>query len=772
MAWVVQASGVVFAGSQDHMNEPVRHDSSETGVTAAPAAVGPATILVIDDMAENLAVIGEALRSTGFAVRVANSGATGLALAVREPPPDLILLDIMMPEIDGHEVLRRLQDCAATREIPVIFLTAMDDVRDVVAGLNHGAVDYITKPCAPEVVVARVRAQLAMARVRAWLSGQNAYLEEEVARRTADVQHYVAQLERRSNYDDLTDLPNHNLLKDRLAQAINRAGRATTLTAVMVLNIDRFKNINDSLGHDAGDEMLREAAQRLAGGVGDLDTLARGDGDEFVVVAEIDTAEAGEQLARRLLTLLTPPFQLGGRELRLTGSIGIAMYPKDGRSGDELLKCADSAMLKAKAAGGNRCHFYEAEMNRRSLERLEMETELRNAIELGQLVLHYQPQLNLHVGEIIGAEALVRWQHPTRGLVMPADFIPLAEDCGLIAPLGEWVMRAACGQNKAWQDAGLRPISVSVNLSAHQFLAQDVVALAASILKDTGLDPAYLELELTESAVMADAAAFIDATRNLKDLAVTLSIDDFGTGYSSLSYLRRFAIDRLKIDQSFVRELTYEPNSAAIALAIISLAHTLRLSAIAEGVETEGQLNFLRQHGCDEMQGFYFSRPVPAADLEQMLRDGTKMSPASESPQQRTLLLVDDEANILAALKRLFRREGYTVLTAEDGMAGLEVLARQRVDVVISDGRMPGMSGAEFLGKVRQLHPDTVRIVLSGYTDLNAVTNAVNRGELFRFLLKPWNDAELVDTVREAFRYSEAKRSQGGSAPLPSHGPE
>ena len=751
------------------MKKPIGQGSS---IADANAAGGSATVLVIDDMAENLAVIGEALRASGFAVRVANSGSAGLALADREPRPDLILLDIMMPGIDGHEVLRRLKDGATTRDIPVIFLTAMDNSTDVVVGLEQGAVDYITKPCPPEVVVARTRTHLELARARVRLRSQNAYLEEEVARRTADVQNYLAQLERRSNYDDLTRLPNHNLLMDRLAQAIGRAGRAGGQAAVLLLNLDRFKGINDSLGHDAGDDALREAAQRLGTVVGAVDTLARGDGDEFIVVTEVEAEETAEQLARRFLAVLEPPMSLGGRTLRLVASVGVALFPRDGSCGEELLKSADSALTKAKAAGGNRIHFYEAEMNRRSLERLEMESELRAAIEQGQLVLHYQPQLNLHVGEIIGAEALVRWQHPTRGLILPGEFIPLAEECGLIARLGEWVMRAACRQNKAWQDAGLRAISVSVNLSAHQFLAQDVVSLAASILKETGLDPAYLELELTESAVMADATAFINATRNLKDLAVTLSIDDFGTGYSSLSYLRRFAIDRLKIDQSFVRELAYEPNSAAIARAIISLAHSLRLTVIAEGVETEGQLNFLRQHGCDEMQGFYFSRAVPATEFEQLLRSGARVAVAKEDPNQRTLLLVDDEANILTSLRRLFRREGYTILTAESGMAGLDVLARQRVDVVISDGRMPGMSGAEFLGKVRQLYPATVRIVLSGYTDLNAVTNAVNRGELFRFLLKPWNDAELVDTVREAFRYSEAKRPRESSAQPAPHDPE
>jgi EAL domain-containing protein (putative c-di-GMP-specific phosphodiesterase class I)/CheY-like chemotaxis protein len=398
-------------------------------------------------------------------------------------------------------------------------------------------------------------------------------------------------------------------------------------------------------------------------------------------------------------------------------------------------------------------------MNARSLERLELENGLRRALDQNELVVFYQPQLSLRTGEIIGAEALVRWQHPEQGLVMPGVFIPLAEASGLIIPLGEWVLRAACQQNKAWQDAGLPPVTVAVNMSARQFAAQDMVKLAASILKSTGLGANYLELELTESAVMADAEAFIHATEELKDLSITLSIDDFGTGFSSLSYLQRFAIDRLKIDQSFVREITSNANSAAIALAIISLAHNLKLSVIAEGVETEAQLNFLRRRDCDEMQGYFFSKPVPADAFEKMLREQRKLTFASgaELPS-RTLLLVDDEPSILASLKRLFRREGYGILTAESGQQGLELLASNEVGVVISDARMPGMDGGEFLGKVREMYPQVVRMMLSGYTDLKAVTTAVNRGELFCFLTKPWDDAELVDTVRDAFRHFESRR--------------
>ena len=739
-------------------------DHAPASSASVPPIASAATLLIVDDQPENLSVIGEALRAAGYAVRVANSGEVALAYAARPPMPELILLDVMMPAMDGYEVLRRLRADEATRAIPVIFLTALDDTDDVVRGLRLGAADYLTKPIPPEVLIARVRTQLEAAHARAWLQDQNTRLEAEITRRLADIRGYMEQLERKANFDDLTSLPNRNLLDDRLAQALVRARKVDDPLAVLTLNVDRLASVNDSLGHSAGDVVLSEVARRLAGTRREFDTLARADGDEFIVVAESVTDEAAVRIARDLLAALEPPFAIDGRQIRLSASIGIAMFPKDGPTAEALLRNSSTAMLKAKSAGGNGFHFYEPAMTARSLERLETEHDLRRAIDAQELVLHYQPQVNLHTGEIVGTEALVRWQHPQRGLVMPADFIPLAEECGLIAPLGEWVLRTACAQNKAWQDAGLPPVTMCVNLSARQFVAQDVVGLAGAILAETGLAPGYLELELTESAVMADADAFIRATRDLKNLAITLSIDDFGTGYSSLSYLRRFAIDRLKIDQSFVRELTHEPNSAAIARAIISLAHTLRLSAIAEGVETAGQLEFLRSQGCDEMQGFYFSKAVPAAEFERLLRDHVRLAIAAAPLAERTLLLVDDEPSILSALKRLFRREGYTVLTAESGMAGLELMASHPVDVVISDGRMPGMTGADFLGRARQLHPDTLRIVLSGYTDLNAVTNAVNRGELFRFLLKPWNDIELLDTVREAFRYSEARRGPRAAA--------
>ena len=571
---------------------------------------------------------------------------------------------------------------------------------------------------------------------------------------------YLAQLERHSNYDDLTGLPNRNLARDRLAQLAERRRREGKEALALMLNLDRFKEINDGLGRAAGDQALREAAARLKALESGMDTAARIGDDEFLLLAEIGGADEAADLARRVRETFAAPLCIGGKEVFLTVSIGLGLFPRDGADGETLLKNATAAMHRAKAAGGNDFRFYAAAMNDRQAERLRLESDLYRALERGELLLHYQPQLSLRSGEIIGSEALLRWRHPERGLVSPADFIPLAEETGLILPIGEWVLRAACAQNQAWQEAGLPAVTVAVNLSARQFKGCDVAELAARVLDETGLDPAYLELELTESAAMDDAEGFIQTTEKLKALKLALSIDDFGTGYSSLNHPKRFSLDRLKIDQSFIRDIASDPDDAAIVRAAVALAHGLKLSVIAEGVETEAQMNFLRLRGCDEMQGYYFSKPLPASEFAQLLGERRKLAfaPEAELPE-RILLLVDDETAILSSLKRLLRREGYRIVTAASGAEGLERLAEHEAGVVVSDARMPQMSGAEFLGRVRELHPATVRIMLTGYTELRAVTEAVNRGELFKFLAKPWDDGELLETLREAFRHYEARRA-------------
>jgi diguanylate cyclase (GGDEF)-like protein len=523
--------------------------------------------------------------------------------------------------------------------------------------------------------------------------------------------------------------------------------------AVLFIDLDNFKHINDSLGHDSGDLLLTLAASRLSDSVNEGDTVTRQGGDEFVLIL----SEDGEVqvVTQKILEAMSEPFDINGHELRITCSIGIACYPKDGEDQQTLLKNADAAMYRAKELGRNNAQYYASGMNVKAMERLELENGLYHALARNEFLLHYQPQLDLRTGEIVGMEALVRWQHPERGLVSPAIFIPVAEDSGLIVSLGEWVLRTACTQNKAWQRAGLKPISVAVNLSALQFRQSDLVERVADILRETELDPTCLELELTESLVMQDVEKTIATLSRLKAMGIKLSIDDFGTGYSSLSYLKRFPIDTLKIDQSFVRDITTDPDDAAIAKSIISMAHDMQLRVIAEGVETEAQKSFLSLRRCDEIQGYLFSKPVPAVEFEKLLREGRSL-PMDDSVAalgQRTLLLLDDDESILASLVRLLRRDGYKVLKATHAAAALDLLAQNRVGVIISDQRMPEMSGVEFLHRVKRLYPDTVRMVLSGYTDLKSVTDAINEGAVYKFLGKPWDEELLRANVQEAFQH-------------------
>lgn len=438
-----------------------------------------------------------------------------------------------------------------------------------------------------------------------------------------DMKRYEAELEIRANQDTVTGLANRNLLRDRLSQALAFAARYMHPVWVVHLDLDRFKFINDTLGLSAGDELLKQVARRLEACVRETDTVARLAADEFILVLpERSNESTAIHTMQRIMDAVAKPYIIEGHEFFMTGSAGMAVYPSDGEDAETLMKHADVAMYRAKETGRNNYQFYTPAMNERALERLRLEGDLRLALEHQQFELHYQPQVNLHTGRINGMEALVRWQHPTFGMVAPGRFIGLAEETGLIVPLGAWVMRTACRQAKAWLDAGLGELRVAVNLSARQFGQKDLVKSIANILQECGLPPHCLEIELTESMIMTDVEHAIGVLRDLAKLGVQISVDDFGTGYSSLSYLKRLPIDVLKIDQSFVRDISVDPDDAAIVATIISLAHSLRLQVIAEGVETAEQLEFLRRHGCDAMQGYYFSRPVPAGQFEEMLKHG------------------------------------------------------------------------------------------------------------------------------------------------------
>ncbi|OWW19308.1 putative bifunctional diguanylate cyclase/phosphodiesterase [Noviherbaspirillum denitrificans] len=424
---------------------------------------------------------------------------------------------------------------------------------------------------------------------------------------------YEARIRHQATHDALTGLPNRILLADRLQQAIHQAERDGGIAAVAFIDLDHFKFINDSLGHQVGDELLKVVAARLKSCMRASDTVARQGGDEFVIVlSNQKSLESVTDTIRRIIAVVAEPAQASGLDLHVTCSVGISVFPSDGHDAETLLRHADSAMYKAKELGRNNFVYFAAEMNAHATQRLDMLNSLRHAVANNEFVLQFQPKIHLATGKVVGAEALIRWRHPLRGMVPPGSFIPLAEESGLIIEIGEWVLRTACAQNMAWQRAGFPAIPISVNLSPRQLVRGDIVALVAEVLHESGLAPHCLELEITETVVMRDVDKSLVILKKLKELGVKISIDDFGTGYSSLNYLKRFPVDTLKIDRSFVSDIADDQDDAAIVKAVISLAHILNLRVVAEGVEAEEQRRFLLENGCDEVQGYYFGRPVPS----------------------------------------------------------------------------------------------------------------------------------------------------------------
>jgi diguanylate cyclase (GGDEF)-like protein/PAS domain S-box-containing protein len=439
-----------------------------------------------------------------------------------------------------------------------------------------------------------------------------------------EIKRYQDELEHQANHDALTGLANRNLLKDRLQQSLALAHRYERAFSVAFIDLDNFKLINDSLGHELGDRLLKIAAERLSSCIREGDTVARLGGDEFVLlVTEQEREDTVYHVAQRVMAAISMPFMIEQREFKITCSIGIANFPRDGQDADTLLRNADTAMYRAKDLGRNTFQLYSADMNANFGERLTLETDLWNALERNEFVLCYQPKVDLKTGRIVGMEALLRWHHPSQGMIPPGKFIPVAEESSLIVQIGSWVIHEACAQNKAWQNANLRHVPVAVNISARQLYDRELVEIIRNALETTQLRPEYLEIELTESAVMINVDETINTMARLRGMDVRISLDDFGTGYSSLSYLKRLPVTGLKIDQSFVRDIAYDPDDAAIVRAIVVVAHELMLDVTAEGVETAEQVEFLKTHGCSEAQGYYFARPVTADEMRALLERGS-----------------------------------------------------------------------------------------------------------------------------------------------------
>jgi len=568
------------------------------------------------------------------------------------------------------------------------------------------------------------------------------------------------RLDRLANSDEVTGLPNRNATVDVLDRAIRQARRADSQVAVLGVQIDQLKLVSESLGYSGSDQLLVAVGERLKAAVMPNDTLAHFGGGEFVLVLGraglVDEAEASV-VAASLVEMLTPPFDVGDNEIKVSCAVGISLFPAHADEPEKLLHCAQAAMYNAHSSGKNQICVFSEDMHSKAAARLAMESGLRRALGNDEFELYYLPKIDLVNGTVIGVEALLQWNAPEASLTPRAEYIRIAEETGLIFPIGEWILRTACRQSLAWQSAGLGALRVSVNLTVRQLQQADIVERIQSVLLETGLDARFLGLEITEGVLAGKSAHVARVLGELKAMGVEISLDDFGTGHSNLSYLRSLPIDVIKVDRSFVHDVTAAPQDVSITRAIITMAHSLQMKVLAEGVETEGQLALLIANHCDQMQGHYFSPAISVAETEEMLRAKRQLPERLllRRTQQRTLLLVDDEDSIVASLKRLLRRDGYRIVTANSGAQGLQRLAEESVDVIVSDQRMPGMTGVEFLRRAKALYPETVRIVLSGYTELQSITDAINEGAIYKFLTKPWDDERLGGHIAEAFTHKE-----------------
>ena len=563
-------------------------------------------ILVIEDEELLRANTVQILELEDFCTIEANNGRVGVQLA-QEHLPDLILCDVMMPELDGYCVLNALRQNPATAAIPFIFTTAKASKTDLRQGMDLGADDYLTKPFTADELLGAIATRL---KKQAAIVGHY----------TTELKQVEAKLNCLVYYDNLTNLPNQNWLRENLNSLLVQAESNKQLLPILLLSLTQFHQINSTLGNSISDLLIKAVAQRLRTCLGDRHAIVRLPADQFaIMLTAVEQKEVAANLAQTILDVFSQPFILDSYEVFINTNIGIALYPVDGGDTDTLIKNAHLAMYLAKQHEGDNYQFYTRDIDVQSLKKLLLDTDLHYALKRGEFQVYYQPQVELQTGKIVGAEALLRWQHPELGFVSPAEFVPIAEENGLIISIGEWVLRTACSQAKIWRSAGFSYLRIAVNISSRQLSQQNFTQKLIQILQETGYTPKYLELELTESITLKNTATTLIKMNELKSLEVQLSIDDFGTDYSALSYLNKFPFDTLKIDRCFVDRVDNNLKNAAIVTAIIQMSHNLNLKTIAEGVETEAELAFLRQQQCDEIQGYLFSRPLPTLEFEKLL---------------------------------------------------------------------------------------------------------------------------------------------------------
>lgn len=569
-------------------------------------------ILVIEDEETLRTNIVQILELEDFLTIEANNGFLGIKLA-QEHLPDLILCDVMMPEIDGYSVLTALRQNPTTASIPFIFTTAKASKADLRQGMNLGADDYLTKPITADELLSAISTRFER---QATLS-QNC---------VAELKQVGEQLHHLIHYDSLTNLPNQFLLREQLNQLIIQADYEARLIPILIVKLDRFDLINNVLGHLAGDLLLKAVAQRLTICLGKNQTIARLQAKQFAIILEaVKQKQEIVSIAQDILQSLSQSFVLKNQEVFITANIGIAIYPLDSKDTVALIKYANIAVDFAKKQTLSTYQFYNKVIDKRCANSLLLDTDLHYALERKELQLHYQPQIDLETGTIVGAEALLRWYHPDKSVISPLDFISIAEENGLIIPITEWVLMTACKQNRAWQIAGFPPLRVAVNLSGHYFSKPDFSKRLFSIIEQVSLQPEYLELELTESIFIKNVESVNLILKEMQSLGIKIAIDDFGTGYSSLNYLKKFSFDTLKIDRCFVNGIVNDEKAAALTTAIIQMAHSMSLKTVAEGVETEAEFSLLKQQKCDEIQGYLFSRPLPVIEFTKLLAVGKSL---------------------------------------------------------------------------------------------------------------------------------------------------
>lgn len=588
-------------------------------------------ILIIENEDRIRDIIVEILDAEGFEVIQAEDGALGLQLA-QQHLPALILCDIMMPKLNGHGVLEQLKQNSVTENIPFIFLTAKAGKADMRIGMNLGADDYLTKPFTMLELLETVNVRLAKrASVQKHYTAQIQRLEAGYA---SQLQQIKARLNHLLHADSET-LSHQLTLQERFDRLLQQwemepPGEGETkasIVPILCLQFDRFDQVEESLGNELSALLFNSIVERLFASIGDRNLVAKLNTNEFaIVLGPVENRQTAADIAQTLLDNLAQPFSLKNHQFVLPANIGISVFPHDGTQLEKLLSRSRNALFLAQQQGKNQYRFYQAENRIVTLAQLALETDLRSALKREELQLYYQPKVNLKTAKVVGAEALLRWHHPERGVVSPGTFIPLAEETGLIDSIGEWVLWSACKQAKVWQDRGLDCLTIAANLSARQFNQPKLSQQLSGILRDTDLNPTTLELELTESTLVEHPDMAIRSLEALKAMGIQIAIDDFGTGYSSLGYLQKFPFDILKIDRCFVRNINTNHKNAAIAQAIIEMAHQMKLKTIAEGVETEAELSFFMQHQCDAIQGYFFSRPLPAEEFENFVRDSQNLT--------------------------------------------------------------------------------------------------------------------------------------------------